>query len=63
MILRIYMRSGQCLRLRGVRAYDIKVKEDRVLGLGIQRWWWARLLRYGEATLVIDVTQIEAITR
>jgi hypothetical protein len=63
MILRIYMKSGNVLRLPNITEYEVETKGDNIVGLKIERkdTWWGS----GEKLLVssINLSQIEAVTK
>lgn len=63
MIINVYMKSGNRLRLRGVKSWKVDSRGNEVVGLSITpsrfaKWWGV------EQAIVstIDLSQIEAVT-
>ncbi len=60
MQLKIYMKSGNVLKLPGVKDWEAKWRSDEITYLRVIYKWWAR-----EKLLVgtINLSQIEAIVK
>lgn len=63
-ILNIYMKSGNRLRLRGVKNWKFDTRGNEVVGITIERSRFAKWFGAGERLIVstIDMSQIEAVT-
>jgi hypothetical protein len=59
MKLVIYMKSGNQIKIRGIRGYKIENRGDEIVGVTIERWWWARGQRLLVKTLALS--QVEAV--
>ena len=59
MKLVIYMKSGNRITVRGVADYEIQNRGDAIVGMTIQRRWWAR----GSGLLIktLALSEIEAV--
>lgn len=64
MVLNIYMKSGNRLRLRGVKEWKFNTRGNEVVGITIERSRFATWFGTGERLIVstIDMSQIEAVT-
>ena len=60
MILTFYMKSGNRIRVRGVKEYTINNAGNEIIGLSLKYYWF----RFGKRLLVktMDLSQIEAVT-
>lgn len=63
MIVTIYMKSGNKIRVRLVKDWKVDYRGNEITGLTVQRKWLARWI--GVERLIVptvDLSQIEAIT-
>lgn len=60
--MKIYMKSGNVIKLRGIKDWKIKYDNAQITYFWIELEWWATLLGFDKLVMgSIDLAQIEAI--
>jgi len=63
MQLKIFMKSGNVIKLRGIKNYTVKALGNEVTTLDLEMYRWRIFKGHTIAMAALDLSQIEAITR